>query len=155
MAKWLFLINVYFEPRFEIYTYKMFCTIWYSYPQTSWFECKIYFETNNNYSDVASSECLFMTHRARKQTVFWPVKLGGHHSISVGMGGGVAGVFVVDKIFISTWLSGMLKILNFTTYICLYRAVIEVNYFFLQRLPEIIYFKNTAALPLEIEWWPP
>ena len=36
--------------------------------------------------------------------------LGGHHSIS--RGGGGAGVFVADKLFISTGLGGALKISN-------------------------------------------
>ena len=45
-----------------------------------------------------------------------------------GVGGGEAGVFVADKLFISTWLGGTLKFSNFIT--CLHRTVLEVNYLF-------------------------
>ena len=41
------------------------------------------------------------------------IPLGGHHSIFGG--GGVVGVFLSDKLFISTWLGGALNFLNFTT----------------------------------------
>ena len=56
--------------------------------------------------------------------------LGGHHPITTG--GGTAGVFVADKLFISTTLSGALKILNFIT--CLYRTVLEKIYLFIRKL---------------------
>ena len=42
--------------------------------------------------------------------------------------GGGAGVFVADKLFISTRLGSSLKILNCIT--CLYRTVLKVNYLF-------------------------
>ena len=43
-------------------------------------------------------------------------------------GGGVAGVFVENKFFISTRLGGALKISNSIT--CLYRTVLKVKYLF-------------------------
>ena len=46
--------------------------------------------------------------------------------------GGGAGVFVANKIFISTRPGGALKILNFIA--CLYSTVLEVNYFFSGRV---------------------
>ena len=51
---------------------------------------------------------------------------GGHHSISMGGGDGV---FVANKLFISTWLGGALKISHFIT--CFYRTVLEVNNLFI------------------------
>ena len=38
------------------------------------------------------------------------ISLGSHQSISRVGGGGGVGVFVADKLFISTWLGGTLKI---------------------------------------------
>ena len=48
--------------------------------------------------------------------------LEGHHPIKN------AGVFVADKLFISTKLGGALKITNCIT--CLYKTVLDVNYLF-------------------------
>ena len=54
------------------------------------------------------------------------LSLRGHHSIP--RGGGGAGIFVADKLFISTPFGGALKISNFIT--CLYRTALEENYLF-------------------------
>ena len=45
-----------------------------------------------------------------------------------------------------------MKISNFIT--CLYGKFLKKIYF-IQNLSEIIYFENSPALPLEIEWWLP
>ena len=55
--------------------------------------------------------------------------LGAHDPITMGRGGGV---FVVDKLFISTKLGGALKIPNFI--ICLYRTVLDVNYILTKKI---------------------
>ena len=68
--------------------------------------------------------------------------------------GGV-GVFVADKLFISTKLCNALKIANFIT--CLYRTVLNVNYLFhTGSTRSYIFQKNSSPPPpLDIEWWPP
>ena len=64
---------------------------------------------------------------------------------------GGTGVFVPDKLFISTPLGGALKISNFIT--CLYRTALEINYLFLSNC---LFKKNISPPPpLKIEWWPP
>ena len=60
----------------------------------------------------------------RHALVWW--ECGSGKGATIQSPGG--GVFVPDKLFISTRFSGMLKISNFTT--CLYRTVIKVNYLF-------------------------
>ena len=59
-------------------------------------------------------------------------------------GGGVAGVFVASKLFISTGLGGALKISHFIT--CLYWTVLEVIYLLISP-PEIIYLKKKYLQP--------
>ena len=60
-------------------------------------------------------------------------------------GGGVAGVFVADKLFISTGLSGALKISHFIT--CLYRTVLEVKYIFHAKSARNYLFKKNSSFP--------
>ena len=77
------------------------------------------------------------------------VKLENHHSISSGGGGGRARVFVPDKLFISSLLRSTLNILH----VCV-QQVFKVIIYFIQSLPEIIYFKILLyPPPLEIKWW--
>ena len=63
-------------------------------------------------------------------------------------GGGGAGVFVVGKLFISTGLSGALKISYFVT--CLYGTVLEVNYLFHAESARNYLFQKYSCHPLEI-----
>ena len=73
---------------------------------------------------------------------------------SPGGGGGWAGVFVTDKLFISTRLGGALKISNFIE--CQYRTLLDVNNLFLAQAARNYLFKKTPPPPpLEIEWLPP
>ena len=72
---------------------------------------------------------------------------GGGASFNLQEGGGGG-----DKLFLSTRLNGELNILYFIT--CLFSTVVQLNYLFHEE-PEIIYFRNTPALPLVIEWCPP
>ena len=68
-------------------------------------------------------------------------------------GGRRAGVFVADKLFISTGLGSALKISHFVT--CLYRTVIEVNYLFhAESARNYLFHKKSSPPPppLEIEW---
>ena len=62
------------------------------------------------------------------------------------------GVFVSDKLFISTQLGGELKISNFIT--CLYRTVLEVSYLFHTDSARNYLFRKKTPAPLKIEWWP-
>ena len=59
-------------------------------------------------------------------------------------GGGGAGVFVSDRLFISTRLDSVLKKLNFYYK----KQFLKLFIYFTQSLPEIIYFKKTTAPPL-------
>ena len=69
--------------------------------------------------------------------------LQGHHSVTRG-GGGEAGVFVTDKLFISTF-----KIL---LHVYIEHFVLEVNYLFYARN---LKKKKLQSPRPEIEWWPP
>ena len=57
--------------------------------------------------------------------------------------GGGGGVFVADKLFISTKLGGALKISNFI--ICLYRTVLDITYLFHRIYPKLYIIKKTTA----------
>ena len=63
-------------------------------------------------------------------------------------GGGGGGVFVADKLFISTKLGGTLKISNFN--ICSYRTVLDVNYLFHRVYPKL-YIKKLQPPP-PVNW---
>ena len=77
--------------------------------------------------------------------------LGGGGAIIQSPGGG-GGFLLADKLFLSTRLNGELNILYFIT--CLFSTVVQRNYLFHEE-SEIIYFRNTPAVPLVIEWCPP
>ena len=72
---------------------------------------------------------LFKVHLFLGHTVI-PVSCGVLLGGTIQSPGG-GGVFVADKLFISTRLGGALKLLNFITCLsCLYRTVLEVKYLF-------------------------
>ena len=59
--------------------------------------------------------------------------------------GGGAGVFVAEKLFISTRLGGALKISNCIT--CLYRTVLKVNYLFHAESAQNYLLQKTSPPP--------
>ena len=64
--------------------------------------------------------------------------------LNLQLGGGVAGVFVKDKLFISTQP-------KFQILLQIYKT--EINYLF-HVFPELFISKNLQPLSLEVEWWP-
>ena len=68
----------------------------------------------------------------------------------------VAGIFVANKLFISTRLGGALLNIEFFI-LCLYRAFLEINYLFHADTwaRNYLFQKYSNPTPLEIEWWPP
>ena len=66
--------------------------------------------------------------------------------------GGGGGVFVADKLFISTKLGGALKISNFI--ICLYRTVLGITYLFHWVYPKLYIKKTTAPTPCRLDGCP-
>ena len=61
------------------------------------------------------------------------------------LGGGGAGVFVTDKLFISTPLGRLLKIKKIIT--CLYGTVLKVNYLFHAELTQSFLFQKYLSPP--------
>ena len=76
--------------------------------------------------------------------------LRGYNSIS--RGGGEKFLSRANYLF-QPGSAAALKISHCIT--CLYRTVLEVNYYFMQSPPEIIYLKKLHPRPLKIEWWLP
>ena len=66
--------------------------------------------------------------------------------------GGGGGVFVADKLFISTKLGGALKISNFI--IWSYITVLDVNYLFHRVYPKLYIKKTTASTPCRLNGGP-
>ena len=60
-------------------------------------------------------------------------------------GGGGVGVFVADKLFISTGFGGALKISHYIT--CLYRTVFEVKYLFHAKSARNYLFQKNSSPP--------
>ena len=65
-------------------------------------------------------------------------------------GGGGTGVFVANKLFISTKLGGVLCQLLLHVYIEQFLTYIKL--YFTQSLPGIIYFRKTTASPPPVDW---
>ena len=81
--------------------------------------------------------------------MFYLIK-GPPFNLQGGRGGGVV---VADKLFISTRLSGALKIPNINT--CLYGTLLDVYHLFhAESAQNYLFQKNSNTPLLEDEWWP-
>ena len=94
--------------------------------------------------------------RSRSKISDWSVENWSRKNASLrgptfNLQGRGAGIFVADKLVISTRVGGALKISNFST--CLYRTVLEVNYLFhVESARKYLFQKYSSPLPPEIEW---